>query len=186
MEKQKMLVNMDNIITTGGFLYLINQFLGTEYKEEDIEKLQILDQIPNQDAFYKWFVCQNIYDHCNLLPNAYEVLQELNENYDLFIGSSYLFPELLTESGHILKQKFDYLIEKLPFINPTKYLFLVDFSLLNISIKIDNKIESLENAKQKYLFTSYHNLDISKTLLQDKQIERVGDWNEVKRKILKK
>lgn len=120
--RQKLAIDMDDVIVTGGFLYLINQFLGTTYQESDFKDFYMQDVLPDKKAFFKWFLTQNIYDHCTLLSHAYEVLRELNEAYQVRIITSYIFPEIANQSGHILQQKFDYLREHLPFITPYQYI----------------------------------------------------------------
>ena len=184
--KEKLMIDMDDVITTGGFLYLINEFLGTDYKQEHFKKYYMQDIIDNKDMFFKWFLSQNIYDHCEMLPNCYESLQELNEYYDIFIATTYIYPEITYQSGHILHQKFDYLKSHLSFIKPSKYIFLSDKSVLDFPIKIDDKIENLKNARRKILFSAYHNLELSNTELSNKGIERAADWNDVKVKLLKR
>lgn len=103
------MVDMDEVITTGGLLYLINKFLGTNYKEADFKTFYMQDIVPNKDDFFKFFIKENMYNYGYLLDNVREVLKELNEQYDIYIGTSYLFPEIPDKCGHILLQKFEYL-----------------------------------------------------------------------------
>lgn len=181
--KKKLAIDMDDVIVTGGFLYLINQFLGTNYKESDFKDFYMQDILPNKVAFFRWFVKQNMYDHCTLLPHAYEVLQALNEVYQVRIITSYIFPEIVDQSGYVLQQKFDYLKEHLPFITPYQYIFTWDKSFI-ADIKIDDKPSNLICASRKLLFSAYHNRDIKESELEKQGIERVENWDEVKVKLL--
>lgn len=182
--KKKIMIDMDDVIVNGGFLYLINKFLGTEYTESDFTEFYMQDVIPNKDEFFKFFLENNLYDHCELLPSAYDVLKELNEKYDIFIGTSYIYPEIPDESGKILLQKYNYLRKTLPFISPYKYIFLSDKSVLDFDIKIDDRLDNLKNAKQKLLFTAYHNFKTSDDELNSEGAKRVRDWNHIKEILL--
>lgn len=181
--RKKLAIDMDDVIVTGGFLYLINQFLGTSYTEADFKEFYMQDILPNKEQFFRWFATQNMYDHCTLTPHADEVLRELNEAYQVRIITSYIFPEIVNQSGHILQQKFDYLREHLPFITPYQYIFTWDKSFIT-DIKIDDKPSNLVNASRKLLFSAYHNHDISESELAKQGIERVENWDEVKVKLL--
>lgn len=183
-KKLKIMVDMDDVIVNGGFLYLINKFLGTDYKENDFTEFYMQDVIPNKDDFFKFFLENNLYDHCELLPDAYDVLKELNEYYDIFIGTSYIYPEIHDKSGKVLLQKYDYLVEHLPFISPYKYIFTSDKNVLKFDIKIDDKCENLNGADTKLLFSAYHNLKISDEVLNSQGIERVNNWKDLKNKLL--
>lgn len=35
--KKRIMVDMDDVITTGGFLHLVNEYLKANYKEDDFE-----------------------------------------------------------------------------------------------------------------------------------------------------
>lgn len=79
---KKLMIDMDDVICGGGFLKLVNDFLGTNYKEEDIHTYYIQDLIPKEKMsdWAKFFAQKNIYDYTQVLPNAYNVLEELNKN----------------------------------------------------------------------------------------------------------
>lgn len=180
----RLMIDMDDVLVEGGFLYLINEFLGTSYKESDFKDFYMQDIIPNKDEFFEWFKSKNLYDHCTVIPGAIEVVKALNERYDIYIGTAYIYPEIPRESGHILEQKFNCLAELFPFISTEKYVFLSNKSVLDVDIKIDDRIDNLEGAKRKLLFTAYHNEDVSDEELARLGIERVNSWQEVAEKLL--
>ncbi len=133
--KEILMIDMDDVITKGGFLYLINKFLGTSYQESDFKNdFYMQSLIPNVSEFFEFFKTENQYDYAVMLPNAYEVLKELNEKYDLYIATSYVYKEIPYESGHILEQKHEYLKKHLPFINPNNYIFITNKTLLDADI----------------------------------------------------
>lgn len=144
------MIDMDDIIVSGGFLYLINQYLGTHYTEADFKNFYMQDVIPDKQDFLKYFLTKNMYDYCEMNENAYEVIKELNEVFKIYIGTSYIFPEILRESGIVLVQKYNYLMDKLPFLTPKNFVFLVDRSVLNCEVRIDDRIDNLDGAETKY------------------------------------
>lgn len=184
MDKKKLMVDMDDVICQGGFLYLINKFLGTNYTYDDFKSFYMQDVVPSKDEFFKWFLTQNVYEHCSLLPGCYEVLEELNERYDLYICTSYIFPEVESQSGFILNQKFEYLRKNLPFISPYRYIFASDKQLLDMDIKLDDRVDNLKGADTKLLFSAYHNLDYSEEKLQSMGIERMNSWIDIRDRLL--
>jgi len=182
--KKKIMIDMDDVITTGGFLYLINDFLKTNYKTEDFKDFYMQDMLPDKEEFFKWFITKNQYEYCKMLPNAKEVIEELSKEYDVYIGTSYVFKDIPHESSIVLKQKCDYLQKELPFITPFHYIFIYDKSLLNVDIKIDDKPDNLSNCKRKLMFSAWHNTKLTNEELQAKGIERVNSWLEIKDKLL--
>ena len=182
--RKKIMIDMDDVITKGGLLYLINNFLGTNYKEEDFKEYHLQDVLPDKESFFKYFITKNVYDYSKMIDNAYEVIKDLSEVYDVYIGTAYIYPEIKNDCGIFLKYKHEYLVRELPFIKPENYIFLTNKSLLNCEIKIDDKMNNLENADTKILFTAYHNQDISDEDLKSKGIVRANNWLDVKNILL--
>ncbi len=178
--RRSIMVDMDEVITEGGFLYLINEYLGTNYTKEDVGGYYMQDLVPDKDKFFKYFISKNMYDYNILLPNVKEVLEELQKYYDIYIGTSYIIPELPRESSMILKYKHEFLYDNLPFIKPENYIFITNKSLLGCDIKIDDKLDNLKNAKIKLLFDSYHNKNLSDDYLKSVGVIRVHSWLEIK------
>lgn len=174
------MVDMDEVIAEGGFLYLINDFLGINYTKEDIKEYYMQDLVPDKTAFFDYFIKHNQYDYCKLLPDVREVLKYLQDYYDIYIGTSYIIKEILQECGINLVHKHNYLYEKLPFISPENYIFISNKALLNCDVKIDDKLSNLENAKIKLLFTAYHNKDLDDEYLKSLGVIRVNNWLEIK------
>lgn len=183
--KKRIMVDMDDVITTGGFLHLINEYLKTNYTENDFESFYMQDIVPNKDEFFKWFKTNNMYDYCSLTPNVYEVLEKLSKNYEIFIGTSYIIRDIIKDTAFLLPQKYEFLINTFPFINPNNIIFLGNKSVLNCDIKIDDRIDNLDGAKTKILFTAWHNKNISKDELNNKGIKRANNWKEIENIFLK-
>ncbi len=109
------------------------------------------DVISDKQDFFQYFLTKNMYDYCEMNANAYEVIKELNEVFKIYIGTSYIFPEILRESGIVLVQKYNYLMDKLPFLTPKNFVFLVDKSVLNCEVRIDDRVNNIDGAETKIL-----------------------------------
>lgn len=186
VKKEILMVDQDDVISANGFLYLINKFLGTSYTCSDFKDFYMQDVIPCKEDFFEWFQTQNLYDYTDMVPGCQDVLRELNQVYELYIGTSYIFPEIANRCGYIVGQKFDFLQRNLPFISPYQYVFLSNKKLLQADIKLDDRIDNLDGASVKLLFSAYHNLGYSDSMLQSRGIERMDSWCDVKRRLLKK
>lgn len=186
---KKIMIDMDDVICDGGFLSLVNQFLNTNYKIEDIKTYYIQDLIP-KERYQEWsefFNTKNVYDYCELLPNAYEVMQKLSKKYELYIVTAYIFRDNEEYSANNLKNKFEYLYENIPFIKPENYIFTSNKEIINCEIKIDDKLSNLEgNAETKMLFTAYHNKNITDVELKQNGAIRINGWKDIEKILLNK
>lgn len=183
--KKTIMVDMDEVITEGGFLHLINDFAGTNYTRDDIKDYYMQDLVSDKMAFFKYYVTKNQYNYCRLLPDVVEVLKYLQEFFDIYIATAYVINEIPIECGINLVQKYEYLYDNLPFISPQNYIFINNKELLNCDIKIDDCLDNLKNARIKLLFTSYHNNDLSDEYLGSLGVIRVNSWLEIKDILMK-
>ena len=184
MMKQKIMLDMDDVICGGGFLYLINKFLGTNYEESYFKKFYMQDIIPNKEEFGKYLLQHNFYDYCELKPHAVEVIEKLNDKYDVYICTSYIVKEIVNESGIFILHKYEYLKKHLPFISPYKYIFVSNKNVLDFDIKIDDRIENLGGNATKYLFSAFHNLEMTDEDLALQNVERVTGWDDIAERLL--
>ena len=183
--KKKIMIDMDDVIVSGGFLYLINKFLNKNYKEEDFNNFYMQDILPDKKSFYEFFLQHNLYDYCEIKEDAKEIIEELSKYYEIYICTSYIFKEIVDESGIILKYKYDYLLKNFSFLNPYNYIFTGNKNIVKTDIKIDDRIENLDNADLKLLFTAYHNKNITEEELKNKNIIRVDNWRDIKKILIK-
>lgn len=187
--KKNLMLDMDDVIVSGGFLYLLNEFLGTSYKEEDFKDFYMQHVIPRKfmGDFFEYFFKHNMYDYCKLNNDAYEVIEMLNNNYNLIIATSYTFKEDIINSGIILKHKYDYLLKTFPFLTPDNFYFATNKSFLHCHIRIDDNVKNLigPGVERKILFTAYHNKNINDQRLMELGIERAENFNHVKKLLLK-
>ena len=82
--KKKMLVDLDYVICYPGFLKILNDFLGTDYKEEDFTDYIIDPIIGTQEKineFYEYYLKHDGYKDAVLVEGAKETLEKLSKNY---------------------------------------------------------------------------------------------------------
>lgn len=184
---KKIMIDIDDVISDySGYLNLVNEFLDTNYKISDVKGYYIQDLVPEdkKEDFIRFFVTKNIYDYSSIFPNCIETIQKLNEKYDVYICSAYVFRDNLEYSADSLKYKFQFLTKYLSFLDPHNYMFLSKKEILNCDIKIDDKIENLKNAETKLLFNAYHNQNISDDELKENNVIRVHNWLEIEKLLL--
>lgn len=174
------------LYVNGGFLYLLNEYLNTDFKEGDIKEFHMQNMVPEENRldFSKYLVDNNIYDHVNFLDDAKEVIEKLNEKYDVYICSSFLIYGAEAYSSKICRYKFEWLQENLPFINTVKYIFCADKSIIRADVKIDDRISNLNGECLKILFEAYHNKNMTDEELDKNNIRRVKGWKEIEKILL--
>lgn len=179
------MVDMDNVITDGVFLNYINEYLKANYKLGDFREYHYVQGlIGDNHGFWDWVSDKNFYEQAPLLEGCYEVLKKLNDVYDVYIVTTYLWNEAKDISGYNLMNKYYYLKDMLPFIGPEKYIFTSNKKMINFDIRIDDRIGNLEGAETKLLFTAWHNKDMTDEELKDKNIIRVNNWNDIAKILL--
>lgn len=182
---KKIMVDMDNVITDACFMDRINDFLGTNHKLEEQTDFILQNLIPKKQKkkYWEYMKDNNFYElDCPLIDGAYEALSKLNKKYELYIVTAYLYTDSNPDiSGDNLKNKYYYLKEKLPFIKPEQYIFIQNKNLINWDIAIDDRINNLESAKEKFLFTAWHNKDIQDCELNNNGVVRVSSWTEIEK-----
>lgn len=185
---KKIMIDMDDVICDGGFMELVNQFLGTNYELKDVKGYYVQDLIPKErhSEWAEFFRDKNVYDYATFLPNAYEVMEKLSKEYELYVTTAYIFRDNEYYSANNLKNKFIWLSDHLPFIPPQNYIFTTNKEIINCEIKIDDKLGNLSgNAELKLLFTAYHNEKLPDEELQKEKAIRVNGWKEIEKLLLK-
>ena len=187
MQMEKLIVDMDDVLCEKGFIRMINEFLGTNYEQEDAKSYYINDLIPKDriKEWAKWYSNRNTYDYVNIVENAQEVMEKLNKKYDLYIATAYVFRDAPEVSGKTLNDKYNFLMKNFPFIDPHKFIFISNKELLEADIRIDDSPKKLKGeAKLKLLFTAYHNKTMTEEDLKKNNFIRVNNWKEVEKILL--
>ena len=189
MSKKSIMIDMDEVIVVGNFSNYLIEFLG----KVDFEKLHSQyrqDLIKGrEEEFRKIYKYQNLYknnnnDYVEPLPNCVEVIKELNEKYEVFIVTTYIWKEDVIDAATNLKNKFEYLNYWFPFIDTNNFIFITDKTKIKYDIGIDDRVSNLENCDKKLLFTEFGNKKLTEEELKNKGITRVNNWLDVKKELL--
>lgn len=107
------------------------------------------------------------------MPGSQQVLQELAERYEVFVGTAAMeYPASFTP-------KFCWLAEHFPFIKPSHIVFCGDKSILSSDFLIDDNARHFSHfCGQGVLFTAPHNANVS-------GYPRVDNWEDVRQMFLR-
>ena len=180
--KKKILLDIDEVFCFSGYLELVNEFLGANYKIDDFKDYYIDEvAIPTakKEAFYEFASTKDQYAKPVILPGALEALSILSKYYDIYPCSDCRNPFDLKNSGRIFKSKFEMLYRLIPEeVIPAKNVCVGD-------IQIDDLVSNLNpDIPIRILFPSYHNKNVSDEKLKELGIIRAGydyrtGWQEV-------
>lgn len=184
---KKLMVDMDDVITIKGFERLVKEFLGYDIEWNKIENNYYLQDLltDKKEEFFKFFITKNMYDYVDIRENCYEVLKLLNEEYDIYICTDYIWREVIEHAGLNLNNKYNFLFKQFPFLDPRKFIFVADKSIINCDVKIDDRPHNLSgNCELKLLFSERHNQNITEEELVQNNMIRVNSWEEIKKILL--
>ncbi len=180
LQYKTIMVDMDDVLTNGNFSRILENYIGYKPDYDNIGNYYIQDILGDKkNDFFSKFKDMDLYESATLLPDCYETLKELSKYYKIYICTDYIWREIIEYAGNNLKNKYNFLYKKLDFIEPRNYIFSADKSIINCDIKIDDKIDNIEGASMKLLFTAWHNKKLSKEELKGKNIIRVNNWKEI-------
>lgn len=181
--KKKLLVDLDYVICHPGFLKLVNDFCGTNYKEKDFKEYIIDDVIGPQEKineFYEFYLKHDGYKDAVLIEGAKETLKKLNKIYDIYLCSACVMYGVERRSAKLFKDKFEYLMREFDFLDPEKIIFTNSKNMFIADVQIDDRLPNLLGpVKTKLLFEAYHNKDISDEELKSNNVIRVKSWKEI-------
>lgn len=180
---KNILLDVDEVICFPSFLQAVNEFMGTDYVIDDFRDYYIEESVipEHKMAEFNAFVSnKNLYDDAIILPRAIEVIENLSQVYDIYICSSCVNPFDKANSGRLFMDKYNFLTEKLPFIDPGHFIFTSSKNLFLADIQIDDRLSNLNpNIEKRILFPSYHNRDIDDEELDRCGVVRAGyDWRD--------
>ncbi len=169
-------VDMDEVITDTA--KKLKDWYSNEYgiifnKEELIGKdLKHLVKPEHISKFHEYLNAPGFFGDLEIMPDAKNILQELNEKYDMFIVSAAL------EFPNSLKDKFDWISQHLPFITWRQICLCGNKSIVQTDIMIDDRTRNFSHFQgRKILYTQHHNIN-------EEDYERVSNWKEIEAKLL--
>lgn len=189
MGRKSIMIDMDEVIVVGIFSEFLTEFLG----EVDFEKLNGQNRQDlirgKEEEFKKIYKYKNLYkndreDYIEPLPDCVNVVKELNEKYDVYIVTAYVWKENVIDAATNLKNKFEYLHYWFPFIDTNNFIFMSNKTKIKYDIGIDDRTSNLENCNKKLLFTEFRNKKLTDEELESRKIIQVNNWLDVKRELL--
>lgn len=182
------MIDLDDTIVEGGYLEVLNKYMGTNYTYSDTEDYFVESLLPEDkvDDYLEYFYNNvNVYDYVTIKPRAIEVIEKLSKRYEIYICSAYLDKRVPEKSGVVTNTKHMYLMKILPFLNPKNFIFTSRKDLIDADIKIDDKVSNLKGlGKLKLLMDGYHNQKYTDKELKEKGIRRVKNWDEIEKILL--
>lgn len=124
--------------------------------------------------FHAHLHTDGFFETAPVIPGSQEVLEALNEQYEVFIVSAAMeFPKSLSEKQNWLNRHF-------PFISWKQMIFCGLKTPIQGDIMIDDMFKNLDHFKGRgILFTQPHN-----QLLDPKNNTRVHHWSDIKSLLL--
>lgn len=179
------MVDMDDVLTYGNFAKILEDYLGYKPDYDSITNYYIQDILEDKkDDFFSKFKDMDMYENATLLPDCYDTLEELSKYYKIYICTDYIWREIVEYAGNNLRNKYKFLYDKLDFIEPKNFIFVGDKSIVDCDIKIDDKVNNIQGAEMKLLFTAWHNKNLSEDELKSQSIIRVNNWKEIGKVLL--
>ena len=189
LDKKTIMIDMDEVIVVGKFSNYLVEFLGNvNFDNLHTQNRQDLIKGREED-FRKIYKYKNLYKDENgnyiaPLSDCVDVIEKLNERYDVYIVTSYIWKEDIIDAATNLKNKFEYLQYWFSFIDTNKFIFMTDKTKIHYDIGIDDRISNLESCNRKLLFTEFRNKNVTKEELENIGIKRVNNWLDVEKEIL--
>ena len=151
----------DKILVEARALYgkelTIKEIFQGEHDAEDQRKFW---EMVNEPGFFR--------DLAVLGEDAYDVLKELNETYDIYIATAAMdVPGSFTA-------KYEWLLEHFPFLNPQYFIFCGNKKVVNADYLIDDTVQQLRN------FTGQGILFDQPTNAGSDEFPRVYGWKGVR------
>jgi len=186
--KKKILLDLDDTIVKDRYVDLLNEFLGTEYTENDFTGYYVEEKLNDKekDDFHVFLNSHpDFYANGVLIEHAIETIEKLKEQYEIFICSAFYDKFDPIHSGKILSSKFQYILRTLPMIDPEHIYFGSNKKLFDVEIRIDDKVKNLKGPGEiKILLTQRHNIEFDSSYLEQYNITRVNDWYEIEKMLL--
>ena len=169
-------VDMDDTMadTMGEHIARYNAQYGLNVRKADLTGKKLWEHVPkaHQPDLVRYMRSDDFFEDLDVLPGAPEVLERLQEHYDIFIATAAM------EVPTSFTAKFRWLQRHFPFIHYRKYVYCGDKSILYADYLIDDMPFYLDSFRgQGILFSSPHNMKV-------KGYPRVGNWHEVEQYLL--
>ena len=172
---KRLIVDMDDVIAdaTGQFIDWYEREFGVRVDRAVLNGREEGEGFPaNHEILRKFPYQKNFFRSMTMNEGSREVLEQLNQKYELFIVSAAMeFPQSLNE-------KLEWLGQHFPFLTWKQIVFCGSKAVVYGDYMIDDLPRNLERFNgEKYIFSAPHNVHI-------KGFNRLNNWREVGEKFL--
>ncbi|MNK43738.1 putative 5'(3')-deoxyribonucleotidase [compost metagenome] len=171
MAKKRLAVDQDNVIADllSEWVRRYNLDYNDNIKPEQVNawNWSHLCKPECGDKIYSYMDDQDLFLSLPVMEDSQEVLKELNYIYDIYIVTA---PFNINN----VVPKYTWLKKHFPFLDPDKFVFTRDKTIINAEYLIDDKPSNLEGFQgHKIMYDAPHNKD-------ENRFYRVNNWIEVK------
>lgn len=193
--KESIIFDLDDVLIMDAFFGVLKKFcnekLGKDVFKEDLGKNyyyeeDVFESKENKEAFFDYFLKQDMYDYGEVEEGVIELLKELTKTHNVFIFTAAILKSRPRDSAILLKNKYEALCRLFPFIPPENFIIGGNKSIASAKYMVDDKIDNLTgNIDVKMLYSARHNLNITDKELCEKGIIRVSSMEEIRKIIYK-
>jgi 5'-nucleotidase len=169
-------IDMDEVIadSLGKHLRIYNQAFGAKVTRGDLGGRSLEDFVPREQAEATRQIVgePGFFADLDLTPGSREVVRQLAERYEVFIASAAM------EVPSSFADKYAWLRERFPFIDPSHLVFCGDKAILDVDYLIDDTSRHFARFRGvPLLFSAPHNQG-------EGRFRRVESWEEIGRMFL--
>lgn len=170
MSRKKIAIDMDEVLadTLGAIIDGVNERANLGSTVESLNGQKLKHVIPEHDGLVTEILREpGFFRHLKVMPNAQEVVEKLNEHYDVYIATAAMD---VPTSFH---DKYEWLLEHFPFLDPQHFVFCGRKNIINADYLIDDNPRQLAIFEgESIMYTAVHNMN-------HHDYKRVNGWKDV-------
>lgn len=170
MSRKKIAIDMDEVLadTLGAIIEGVNERANLGITVESLNGQKLKHVIPEHDGLVTEILREpGFFRHLKVMPNAQEVVEKLNEHYDVYIATAAMD---VPTSFH---DKYEWLLEHFPFLDPQHFVFCGRKNIINADYLIDDNPRQLAIFEgESIMYTAVHNMN-------HHDYKRVNGWKDV-------
>ncbi|AXZ24110.1 5' nucleotidase, NT5C type [Staphylococcus warneri] len=170
MSRKKIAIDMDEVLadTLGAIIDGVNERANLGITVESLNGQKLKHVIPEHDGLVTEILREpGFFRHLKVMPNAQEVVEKLNEHYDVYIATAAMD---VPTSFH---DKYEWLLEHFPFLDPQHFVFCGRKNIINADYLIDDNPRQLAIFEgESIMYTALHNMN-------HHEYKRVNGWKDV-------
>jgi len=168
MRRKVIAIDMDDTLARflEGLIEVVNRLEGENVKVEDIKSWDMCKYFKCGHKIYD-YLTYDLFRNLRVFDDAIEVVEKLQENYDIYIVSS------ATSTPDSMVAKIEWLEEWFPFISKKNIVLCGNKSIIKADYMIDDGIHNLEDfSGMTILFDAPHNQ-------MENSFLRFRSWKEI-------